>query len=140
MSSVASQVSVEPDCTVSVNTVAPEAVSVRVSVVPVSDALTDFDGDVAPGPVAMAVEVTVVVERDELDGEVDEPAADVELDVPLLLDCAAVDELDCAADELDAALLDVELAAELLVVLEVDAATSALSARLCTPDDVAGQV
>ena len=88
----------------------------------------------------MAVEVTVVVERDELDGEVDEPAADGELDVPLLLDCAAVDELDCAADELDAALLDVELAAELLVVLEVDAATSALSARLCTPDDVAGQV
>lgn len=142
---MASQVSVDPDCTASVNTVAPEAVSVRVSVVPTSDALTAFDGDVVPGAAAMAVEVTVAVDGDdvdveELDGGVEDPAADVVLDFSLPLDFAAVDELDCAAAELDSEPLSVELAAELLVVPEVDAATPALSARLCTPDDVAGQV
>ena len=141
---MASQVSVDPDCTASVNTVAPEAVSVRVSVVPVRDALTAFDGDVVPDT-ATAVEVTVVVDGDdvdveELDGGVEDPAADVVLDVSLPLDFAAVDELDCAAAELDATPLGVELAVELLVVPEVDAATPALSARLCTPDDVVGQV
>lgn len=137
MSLVESQVSVDPDCTVSVNTVAPDVVSVRVSVVPARDALTAFDGEVVPDT-ATAVEVIVVADGDEVDGELDDELEEPAVDVSLPLDCAAVDELDCAAEELDAALLVVELTAELLAVL--DAATPAFSARLCTPDDVAGHV
>lgn len=156
MSSVGAQARVEPDCTVSVNSVVPEDVSVRVRVVPEIDAVTFDDGDVVPEAAAVTVEVTVEsdavesaaeesaavesVVGESVVGEMDEERAvlpAVAGDADGVVDVGLVDP-DAAPAMVDGAELDEAESAA--AVLEVDEFAAALSAKLCTPADTVGHV
>ena len=147
MSSVAAQARVEPDCTVSVNSVVPEDVSVRVRVVPEIDAVTFDDGDVVPEAAVVTVEPDAVdsaavesVVGESVVGEMDEERAvlpAVAGDADGVVDVGLVDP-DAAPAMVDGAELDEAEAAA--AVLEVDEFAAALSAKLCTPADTLGHV
>lgn len=149
VSSVAAQARVDPDCTVSVNSVAPEDMSVSVRVVPEIAAVTFDDGDVVPEAAAVTVEATV--ESDAVESAAVESAAVESVPGEPGGECAV---LPVGAGEeggvVDAALVDSDVAvvdgAELdegeatAVVLEAADFVGALSAKLCTPADMMGHV